>query len=119
MPEVQQESSVHEKWMAEAQLMVRLHIRSHVRANFSGFTDKGFFSVERQAEEAMAAREVPVGCVFVRDGAIIARARNRTNELRNVCRIYLPFCAYTHTHYYPSHLTLKLFLYVGNTPRRA
>jgi tRNA-specific adenosine deaminase 2 len=34
----------------------------------------------------MEAREVPVGCVFVRDGKIIARARNRTNELRNVCQ---------------------------------
>lgn len=37
-----------------------------------------------QAEDALAASEVPVGCVFVRDGAIIAKARNRTNELRNV-----------------------------------
>ncbi|KAI5122157.1 hypothetical protein M0805_007056 [Coniferiporia weirii] len=53
------EASVHEKWMAEAQIM---------------------------AEEAMSAREVPVGCVFVRDGVIIARARNRTNELRNATR---------------------------------
>lgn len=33
----------------------------------------------------MAAGEVPVGCVFVRDSVIIAKARNRTNELRNVC----------------------------------
>ncbi|KAF8175393.1 cytidine deaminase-like protein [Pholiota molesta] len=38
------------------------------------------------AEEALAAGEVPVGCVFVRDGEIIARARNRTNELRNATR---------------------------------
>ncbi|PPQ71723.1 hypothetical protein CVT24_007893, partial [Panaeolus cyanescens] len=38
------------------------------------------------AEEALAAGEVPVGCVFVRDGSIIARARNRTNELRNATR---------------------------------
>ena len=37
-----------------------------------------------QAEEALAASEVPVGCVFVRGGRAIARARNRTNELRNV-----------------------------------
>ena len=37
-----------------------------------------------QAEEALAASEVPVGCIFVRDGKAIARARNRTNELRNV-----------------------------------
>ncbi len=37
-----------------------------------------------QAEEALASSEVPVGCVFVRAGQAIARARNRTNELRNV-----------------------------------
>ena len=37
-----------------------------------------------KAEEALAAGGVPVGCVFVRDGKIIAKARNRTNELRNV-----------------------------------
>ena len=31
-----------------------------------------------QAKDAAAAGEVPVGCVIVRAGAIIARARNRT-----------------------------------------
>ena len=30
------------------------------------------------AEQAAAAGEVPVGCVIVRDGAVIARAANRT-----------------------------------------
>ncbi|KZV60278.1 cytidine deaminase-like protein [Peniophora sp. CONT] len=39
-----------------------------------------------QAEEAFNAHEVPVGCVFVRNGTVIARARNRTNELRNATR---------------------------------
>ncbi|KAI9063489.1 cytidine deaminase-like protein [Trametes sanguinea] len=38
------------------------------------------------AEEALAAQEVPVGCVFVRNDRIIARARNRTNQLRNATR---------------------------------
>ncbi|TEB29528.1 cytidine deaminase-like protein [Coprinellus micaceus] len=38
------------------------------------------------AEEALAAGEVPVGCVFVRDRKIIAKARNRTNQLRNATR---------------------------------
>lgn len=38
------------------------------------------------AEEALAVGEVPVGCVFVRDGRVIAKARNRTNELRNATR---------------------------------
>lgn len=38
------------------------------------------------AEEALAAGEVPVGCVFVRNNEAIAKARNRTNELRNASR---------------------------------
>ncbi|KAI0052628.1 cytidine deaminase-like protein [Auriscalpium vulgare] len=38
------------------------------------------------AQEALAASEVPVGCVFVRNGQAIAKARNRTNELRNATR---------------------------------
>ncbi|KAH8833177.1 cytidine deaminase-like protein [Flagelloscypha sp. PMI_526] len=38
------------------------------------------------AQEAMDALEVPVGCVFVRNGECIARARNRTNELGNATR---------------------------------
>ena len=48
-----------------------------------------------QAEEALAASEVPVGCVFVRDGMIIARARNRTNELRNVLSLMSLTIQYT------------------------
>lgn len=44
-----------------------------------------------QAEEALTAEEVPVGCVFVKDGQAIARARNRTNEWRNVGRCGLPY----------------------------
>ncbi|KDR74501.1 hypothetical protein GALMADRAFT_124005 [Galerina marginata CBS 339.88] len=38
------------------------------------------------AEEALASGEVPVGCVFVRGGQIVAKARNRTNELCNATR---------------------------------
>lgn len=38
----------------------------------------------KQAEEALEVGEVPVGCVFVRNSVVIARARNRTNELQNV-----------------------------------
>ncbi|KAF8548936.1 cytidine deaminase-like protein [Imleria badia] len=53
------DDSVHLRWMREAMAM---------------------------AEEALAAGEVPVGCVFVRDGTIIAKARNRTNQLRNASR---------------------------------
>jgi tRNA(adenine34) deaminase len=36
-----------------------------------------------QARAAVAAGEVPIGCVIVRDGAIIARAFNRTLLDRN------------------------------------
>ncbi|OAX34871.1 cytidine deaminase-like protein [Rhizopogon vinicolor AM-OR11-026] len=53
------EALIHLKWMREAMLM---------------------------AEEALAHSEVPVGCVFVREHGVIARARNRTNELRNASR---------------------------------
>ncbi|GAA5902320.1 hypothetical protein JCM6882_000501 [Rhodosporidiobolus microsporus] len=35
------------------------------------------------AEEALQAREIPVGCVLVHNNKIIARGRNRTNEGRN------------------------------------
>ncbi|KAH7105296.1 tRNA specific adenosine deaminase [Auriculariales sp. MPI-PUGE-AT-0066] len=38
------------------------------------------------AEEALEANEVPVGCVFVRNGVVIASARNRTTELKNATR---------------------------------
>jgi len=38
------------------------------------------------AEEAFSAREIPVGCIFVRNGVAIVKARNRTNELRNATR---------------------------------
>ncbi|KDN48206.1 cytidine deaminase-like protein [Tilletiaria anomala UBC 951] len=38
------------------------------------------------AEEALGAFEVPVGSVFVRNGEIIAKGRNRTNELMNATR---------------------------------
>ncbi len=34
----------------------------------------------RLAQEAYSAGEVPVGCVIVRDGAIIGRGRNRREE---------------------------------------
>ncbi len=38
------------------------------------------------AQEALDANEVPVGGVFVRKGEVIARGRNRTNELLNATR---------------------------------
>ncbi|KAJ1968718.1 tRNA(adenine34) deaminase [Dimargaris xerosporica] len=39
-----------------------------------------------QAEEAYDAGEVPVGCVFVHNGTVIGRGRNRPNETRNATR---------------------------------
>ena len=63
----------HMSWMRKAMEMVR-----HIMAMGSTVL------IIDQAEEALAANEVPVGCVFVRNGLIIAKARNRTNELRNV-----------------------------------
>ncbi|KAI9336201.1 cytidine deaminase-like protein, partial [Zopfochytrium polystomum] len=38
------------------------------------------------AEEALDVGEVPVGCVFVLGGKVIARGRNRTNETLNGTR---------------------------------
>lgn len=38
------------------------------------------------AEEALEVGEVPVGCVYVKDGQVVARARNRTNELKNATK---------------------------------
>ncbi|KAF8164898.1 cytidine deaminase-like protein [Crassisporium funariophilum] len=55
------DDSQHSKWMAEAM---------HMASSLARFQ----------------ASEVPVGCVFVRNGEIIAKARNRTNELRNATR---------------------------------
>lgn len=37
------------------------------------------------AQEASDAGEVPVGCVIVRDGAVIGRGRNRREEKQAVC----------------------------------
>ncbi|GIL97783.1 hypothetical protein Vretimale_3333, partial [Volvox reticuliferus] len=39
-----------------------------------------------QAHEAWACREVPVGCVVVRDGEVIGRGHNLTNKTRNGTR---------------------------------
>ena len=36
------------------------------------------------AREAAAAGEVPVGCVIVKDGAIVGRGRNRREEKQSV-----------------------------------
>jgi tRNA-specific adenosine deaminase 2 len=38
------------------------------------------------AREALAAGEVPVGCVFVYQGKVVGRGRNRVNESRNATR---------------------------------
>ncbi|KAI4335359.1 hypothetical protein L6164_014011 [Bauhinia variegata] len=40
----------------------------------------------RQAELALEALEVPVGCVIVEDGKVISSGRNRTTETRNATR---------------------------------
>ncbi|KAI6138719.1 tRNA specific adenosine deaminase, partial [Pisolithus tinctorius] len=60
--------SIHLNWMRMAMIMV------------------GAENILYTAEEALAAGEVPVGCVFVRNDEAIAKARNGTNELRNASR---------------------------------
>lgn len=64
-------------WMREALVMVR-HLTSY------SFIAIAARLTPDKAEQALEAEEVPVGCVFVKDGQAIARARNRTNEWRNV-----------------------------------
>ncbi|CAI0456807.1 unnamed protein product [Linum tenue] len=39
-----------------------------------------------QAKEALDSLEVPVGCVIVKDGRVVASGRNRTSETRNATR---------------------------------
>ncbi|XP_031376172.1 tRNA-specific adenosine deaminase TAD2-like [Punica granatum] len=41
----------------------------------------------QQAKLALESLEVPVGCVIVEDGKVIASGRNRTNETRNVSQL--------------------------------
>ncbi|KAF1887465.1 hypothetical protein Lal_00040519 [Lupinus albus] len=43
-------------------------------------------SALKQANFALDALEVPVGCVIVEDGKVIASGRNRTTETRNATR---------------------------------
>lgn len=76
------------------------------------FTTLSFWNCDRiQAEEALAAKEVPVGCVFVKDGLAIAKARNRTNEWRNVSSVLISRCRVF--------LRKQLSLSKGDAPRRA
>ncbi|CAH1364047.1 unnamed protein product [Tenebrio molitor] len=46
------------------------------------FMEKAF----AYAHEALAAKEVPVGCIFVHNSEIIALGRNTVNETRNATR---------------------------------
>uniref|UniRef100_A0A131Y175 Putative cytosine deaminase fcy1 n=1 Tax=Ixodes ricinus TaxID=34613 RepID=A0A131Y175_IXORI len=48
--------------------------------------DNGMDACFQLAEEALAAGEVPVGCVMFYAGQVIARGRNRVNKTKNACR---------------------------------
>ncbi|KAI8464784.1 MAG: cytidine deaminase-like protein [Monoraphidium minutum] len=63
---VAMQMDVDEEWTAEEETFMRAAIE--------------------QARVALHRREVPVGCVIVRDGRIIAKGFNLTNELRNATR---------------------------------
>ncbi|GAA5882104.1 hypothetical protein JCM16303_005605 [Sporobolomyces ruberrimus] len=56
------------------------------------------------AEEAFTAKEIPVGCVLVHDGKVIAKGRNRTNEVRNAT-LHAEFDALRHLLPERSHTT--------------
>ncbi|GAA5893083.1 tRNA(adenine34) deaminase [Sporobolomyces salmoneus] len=56
------------------------------------------------AEEAFSAKEIPVGCVLVHEGKIVAKGRNRTNEGRNAT-LHAEFDALRHLLPERSHVT--------------
>ncbi|OMO94394.1 CMP/dCMP deaminase, zinc-binding protein [Corchorus capsularis] len=54
-----------------------------------GFSSENLAFMElafHQAKLALESLEVPVGCVLVKDGKVIASGRNRTTETRNAAR---------------------------------
>jgi tRNA(adenine34) deaminase len=60
--------------MAGSSISMSADRKSQARMRMASFMDMAL----AQARMAAADGEVPVGCVVVRDGAVIARARNRT-----------------------------------------
>ncbi|KAJ3023169.1 tRNA(adenine34) deaminase [Thoreauomyces humboldtii] len=73
----QKERELHEGFMREAleQVCTRKHVNPTV-----------CLTQISQAQEAFDVGEVPVGCVFVLNGEVIGRGRNRTNETLNGTR---------------------------------
>jgi len=49
-------------------------------------TEKYMREAIKQAKKAAAIGEVPIGCVIVRDGTILARGYNRRNIDSGSCR---------------------------------
>lgn len=55
--------------------------------NMSEAADNKFMQEAfEQAIEALESNEVPVGCVFVYDGAVVGQGRNTVNAMRNATR---------------------------------
>ena len=78
----------HEAFMREA--------FAEVRISFQKFKLHIPVLISLQAKAAVAIGEVPVGCVFVKDGKIIARGHNLTNQTRNVRTIsFTSLCKYS------------------------
>lgn len=59
---------------------------SHVEEGCSSETLAFMELAIEQAKDALNSLEVPVGCVIVEDGKVIASGRNRTTETRNATR---------------------------------
>ncbi|KAJ6913031.1 tRNA-specific adenosine deaminase 2-like isoform X2 [Populus alba x Populus x berolinensis] len=59
---------------------------SHVEEGCSSKTLAFMELAIEQAKDALNSLEVPVGCVIVEDGKVIASGRNRTTETRNATR---------------------------------
>lgn len=68
----------------------RMDVDTHYTANGSEEWTQEEMTFMRaaleQAKVALHRREVPVGCVIARDGRIVAKGFNLTNELRNATR---------------------------------
>ncbi|CAN8288554.1 unnamed protein product [Cochlearia groenlandica] len=59
---------------------------AQVKENHCDESHKYMSFALQQAKFALEALEVPVGCVILEDGKVIASGRNRTNETRNATR---------------------------------
>lgn len=72
------------------------------------------------ANNALIAQEVPVGCVFILDGCVVAESRNTVNETRNPTRhaeincidIFMDYCNANNLDYIKSFMRVCVYVTV-------